>query len=118
MKAAPAPRDDALELLEARWTLRILLLLAERAHRFSDLRLQLPPISANILTSRMRALEKAGLVVRTSLPPPASVQVYTLAAEANALRPMLAELRRWRAQQDYKGAQGSRFVQTTCTTAF
>lgn len=85
------------EILEHRWTLQILLLLQERQRRFSDLRHALPAISANILTTRMRALEAAGLVRRIYLPPPAASHVYELAPTAEALRPALDLLAEWRA---------------------
>jgi DNA-binding HxlR family transcriptional regulator len=43
--------------------------------RFSELRADLPAISANVLTRRLTELESRGLVRRRKLPPPASVQV-------------------------------------------
>lgn len=100
--------EDVLALLEARWTLRILLLLAERRHRFSDLRQRLPAISANILTHRIRALEDAGFVDRVTLPLPAGLQVYALSQRASDLLPMLAALRRWRDQQTLAAPDDSR----------
>lgn len=96
MAKPPGPRDS-FEVLEYRWTLQILLLLRERERRFSDLRQALPAISANILTTRMRTLESAGLVRRNYLPPPAASHVYELAPLANALRPALDRLADWRA---------------------
>src|SRR3546814_15531040 len=65
--------------------------------RFSDLRVALPVISANVLTQRMRDLETAGLVERRWLPPPAASQVYALAPLADTLRPALDHLATWRA---------------------
>ncbi|HEX7882710.1 MAG TPA: helix-turn-helix domain-containing protein, partial [Afipia sp.] len=92
----PEP-EHSLEILENRWTLQILLLLKERQRRFSDLRHALPAISANVLTTRMRSLESAGLVRRNYLPPPAASHVYELAPMADALRPALDRLADWRA---------------------
>jgi DNA-binding HxlR family transcriptional regulator len=88
--------SDLLEVIESRWTLRILLCLRKRDHRFSDIRLALPGLSANILTARMRMLEDAGLVQRKSLPPPAARQVYELAPFAEGLFPVLDLLADWR----------------------
>ncbi|WP_414714395.1 winged helix-turn-helix transcriptional regulator [Sphingobium sp.] len=93
---APEP-EHLFEVLENRWTLQILLLLRERQRRFSDLRHALPAISANVLTTRMRALESAGFVRRNYLPPPAASRVYELAPMAEALRPALDRLADWRA---------------------
>ena len=50
--------------------------LAYGSRRFSELKSDLPGISANVLTQRLTELEERGLVVRKRLPPPASVQVY------------------------------------------
>ena len=50
--------------------------LAYGPRRFSELRADLPGISANVLTQRLTELEERGLVRKIRLPPPASVQVY------------------------------------------
>ncbi|HEX7854411.1 MAG TPA: helix-turn-helix domain-containing protein [Sphingobium sp.] len=86
-------------LLEGRWTLQILLHLKEADLRFSDLRAALAPISANVLTQRMRTLEAAGLVQRRYVPPPAASHVYGLAAMAETIGPALDVLADWRAQR-------------------
>src|SRR4051794_3289727 len=66
----------ALELIGERWALLVLRELLLGPRRFSDLRADLPAISANVLTQRLTELESRGLVRRRKLPPPASVQVY------------------------------------------
>lgn len=91
-------REDPLEKIEGRWTLQILLRLNAGEHRFSDLRSAIPRVSANILTDRLRALERAGLVERHHLPPPHASQIYMLADLAAGLRPALDALSRWCAE--------------------
>src|SRR5918998_354705 len=66
----------ALELLGERWAMLVLRELAYGPRRFSELRADLPGISANVLTQRLGELEARGLVRKIKLPPPASVQVY------------------------------------------
>src|SRR5690349_24292149 len=66
----------ALELIGARWAMLVLRELAYGPRRFSELKADLPGISANVLTQRLAELEKRGIVRKTRLPPPASVQVY------------------------------------------
>ena len=66
----------ALELIGERWALLVLRELLLGPRRFSELRADLPAISANVLTQRLKELEGRGLVRRRKLPPPASVQVY------------------------------------------
>lgn len=66
----------ALELIGDRWTLLVLREMMLGPRRFSDLRADLPGISANVLTQRLAELEERRLVRRVRLPPPANVQVY------------------------------------------
>ena len=68
----------ALDLIGERWALLVMRELMLGPKRFSDLRADLPGISANVLTQRLEGLEAAGLVVRRRLPPPAYAQVYEL----------------------------------------
>jgi DNA-binding HxlR family transcriptional regulator len=68
----------ALDLLGERWALLVMRELMLGPKRFSDIRADLPGISANTLTQRLEGLEKAGIVTREKLPPPASGQVYGL----------------------------------------
>lgn len=89
-----------LETIEGRWTLHILLCLKDGAHRFSDLRAAIPRISSNVLTERIRTLERAGLVERQYLPPPSASHVYALASSAAGLRPALDALAHWQAEED------------------
>ena len=99
MTHSEASADDRLEALEGRWTLRILLSLRQRAHRFSDLRAAIPRISSNVLTERMRSLESAGLIEREYLPPPSASHVYVLASGAG-LKPVLDALATWLAEHE------------------
>lgn len=91
--------QDPLEPLEGRWTLRILACLNSGEHRFADLRSAIPRVSANILTDRLRALERAGFVERRYLPLPHASHVYTLTEIATGLGPVLDALARWRTSQ-------------------
>jgi len=63
-----------MELLGERWAMLVLRELAYGPRRFSELKADLPGISANVLTQRLAELEARNLVRRTKLPPPASVQ--------------------------------------------
>jgi len=88
---------DAIFLhLTGRWVLQILIALSQGQMRFTSLRRAIPRVSANVLTTRLRELETAHLVTRTTLPPPASYQVYELGPLAEELRPALDYLDRWR----------------------
>jgi len=84
-----------LELLGDRWALFVVRELMLGPRRFSDLRGDLPGISANVLTQRLTELEARGILVRRRLPPPASVQVYELTAWGYEAEPIVQELGRW-----------------------
>ena len=88
----------ALELLGERWAMLVLRELAYGPRRFSELRADLSGISANVLTRRLTELEDRGLVRRTKLPPPASVQVYEATEWGMEAVPIIASLGRWAAR--------------------
>ena len=88
----------ALELIGERWALLIMRELMLGAKRFSDIRADLPGISANVLTQRLEGLEAAGLVARRRLPPPASAQVYELTPWGYEAEPIIQTMGRWAAR--------------------
>lgn len=96
--------DDAcavahgLDLVGERWALLVMRELMLGPKRFSDLRADLPGISANVLTQRLEGLEAAGIVVRHKLPPPAATQVYQLTPWGYECEPVLQAFGRWAAR--------------------
>jgi DNA-binding HxlR family transcriptional regulator len=88
----------ALELIGERWAMLILRELAFGSRRFSELKSDLPGISANVLTQRLTEMEERGLVVRKKLPPPASVHVYEATPWALEAAPVIGKLGRWAAR--------------------
>ena len=96
--------DDAcgtahgLELIGERWALLVLRELMLGPRRFSELKADLPGISANVLTQRLTELEAKGLVRRRRLPPPASVQVYEATDWGLEAEPVIQTLGRWAAR--------------------
>ena len=88
----------ALELIGERWALLVLRELMLGPRRFSELKAYLPGISANVLTQRLTDLEERGLVRRTKLPPPASVQVYEATDWGLEAEPIVQALGRWAAR--------------------
>ena len=88
----------ALELIGDRWSLLVLRELMLGPRRFSDLRGDLPGISANVLAQRLGELEQRGLVVRRQLPPPANAQVYEATEWGLEAEPIVQALGRWAAR--------------------
>lgn len=85
----------ALELIGERWAPLVLRELMFGPRRFSDLRADLPGISANVLTQRLTELEERGLVRRRKLSPPASVQVYEATPWGLEAAPVFRIMGRW-----------------------
>ena len=88
----------ALDLVGERWALLVIRELMLGPKRFSDLKADLPGISANVLTQRLEGLEGAGVLLRRKLPPPASAQVYELSAWGYQAEPIFQALGRWAAR--------------------
>jgi DNA-binding HxlR family transcriptional regulator len=93
--------DDAcaathgMDIIGERWALPVMRELMLGPRRFSELRSSLRAISANVLTQRLEGLEAAGVVRRTKLPPPASVQVYELTPWGYEAGPIFQAMGRW-----------------------
>lgn len=88
----------ALELVGERWSLMIMREMMFGPRRFGDIRAALPGLSANVLTQRLETLEGHGIVVKSRLPPPASVQVYGLTAWGYEADQLLMVLGNWAAR--------------------
>jgi DNA-binding HxlR family transcriptional regulator len=85
----------ALDLVGERWALLVVRELLLGPKRFTDLLDGLPGVSTNVLATRLRQLDRAGVVERTRLPPPAASSVYELTAYGRGLEPVVAALGRW-----------------------
>nr|WP_273847471.1 helix-turn-helix domain-containing protein [Rubrobacter calidifluminis] len=59
----------ALDLVGERWALLVVRELLLGPKRFTDLRAGLPGISSNVLSERLRELERFGVVRKKRLPP-------------------------------------------------
>jgi DNA-binding HxlR family transcriptional regulator len=86
----------ALDVVGDRWTFLIVReLLLQGPCRFTDLKNGLPGIAANLLSSRLKELEEAGLLTRKDTPPPVATALYELTPVGLALAPALKELGLW-----------------------
>src|SRR6266576_1717978 len=91
----------ALDLLGERWAMLVIRELAYGPRRFSELKIDLQGISANVLTQRLTELESRGLVRKIRLPPPASVQVYEPTEWGLESVPVIASLGKWAARSPW-----------------
>lgn len=62
------PLGECMALLGGQWTPNIVWHLSGGPRRFSELRRDIPEISAKVLTTRLREMEEAGIVSRTVVP--------------------------------------------------
>lgn len=92
----------ALDLVGERWALLVVRELLLGPKRFTDLRAGIPKASPNVLSQRLRELERAGVVRRRKLPPPAASRVYELTDWGEELEPVIISLGRWGARSPSK----------------
>jgi DNA-binding HxlR family transcriptional regulator len=88
----------ALDLVGERWALLVVRELVLGPKRFTDLRAGIQGASPNVLAQRLRELERAGIVRRHKLPPPAGSWVYELTEWGSELEPVIVQLGRWGAR--------------------
>ena len=94
-EGAASPLAQALARVGDRWTLLVVEALLDGPRRFNDLLGQLPGIAANILSERLKRLEREGLLVArpySDRPPRAA---YQLTAEGRELAGALRLLAYW-----------------------
>lgn len=85
----------ALELVGDHWNYPVLRELMLAPKRFNELLPAVRGITTTVLSTRLRYLQGAGLIVKVRLAPPAGVTVYQLTDWARQLDPILQELGRW-----------------------
>ena len=92
------PVAHALCMVGERWSLLVVRELLRGPRRYTDLIEGLPGIGTNILASRLRDLEGAGVVQKRKLPPPAASTVYELTEYGQELEEAVYALARWGAR--------------------
>jgi DNA-binding HxlR family transcriptional regulator len=88
----------ALDAVGDRWALLVVRELLLGPRRYTDLRSGLPNASPNVLSERLRELERAGVVRRRKLPPPAASRVYELTEWGLGLEEAVTALGHWAAR--------------------
>lgn len=101
------PVRDILDRIGDKWTTLVLITLASRPHRFSDIRRAIPDISKRMLTQSLRDLERDGLITRHVFPTkPPSVEYRLSSLGVSVLEP-LAALVEW-AESNHAGIRLAR----------
>lgn len=89
------PVRGILDRLGDKWTTLIVLVLAQRAHRFSEIQRAIPDISKRMLTQTLRDLERNGLLARQVFPTKPPRVDYQLTALGESLLLPLNNLIAW-----------------------
>lgn len=98
-EAMPRGLVHALSLIGDRWTLQVVAGLLDGPQRFGELAETLTGIAPNVLTSRLRQLERDGLVVATPYTKRPVRLAYALSDTGRELAGAIALLSAWGAHQ-------------------
>ncbi len=91
----PTALEHALDLVGDRWSLLVVSALLDGARRFGALRDELPGIAPNILTERLRRLERTGIVRSTPYQERPTRLAYELTGDGRDLASALRLLADW-----------------------
>ena len=98
---------DVLDRIGDKWSYLLIMTLAQRPHRFGELRRAIDDISQRMLTETLRSLQRDGLIVRTVFPTtPPSVE-YRLTERGRSLQAPMRGLVDW-ADAEMPGIKRSR----------
>jgi DNA-binding HxlR family transcriptional regulator len=97
--AGPAGLEAALDRVGDRWSLLIVDALLDGPRRFGELRDALPGIAANILTDRLRRLERERILVAAPYSTRPPRMEYTLTGDGRDLASALRLLADWGARR-------------------
>jgi len=86
------PIDEGVKLLSGAWAPHVIWYLSQQPRRFSELRKDIPAISARVLSARLRELQGRGIITRTLLPTSPPSAEYALTALGRELLPALTAL--------------------------
>ena len=89
------PVKDALEVLNGKWKLPIIIALSFGNKRFSEMAREIPKITDRMLSKELRELEMNQLVKRTVYDTIPVVVEYSLTDYGDSLDKVINELRKW-----------------------
>jgi len=86
------PIDEGVKLLGGAWAPHVIWYLSQQPRRFSELRKDIPAISARVLSARLRELQERGVITRKPLASSPPSAEYSLTALGRELLPALTAL--------------------------
>ncbi len=89
------PVKDALDILNGKWKIQIILSLSFGIKRFKQIQREIPGLTPKMLSKELKDLEVNGLLERRVYDSvPVSVE-YEITAYGNTLKPLIGELHKW-----------------------
>ena len=90
------PISSALDIIGDKWTLLIIRdMLFAHKKTFTDFSSSAESIASNILSSRLKLLEEAGIIRKSKMEGNQKSNIYTLTAKGLGLLPVIAEITLW-----------------------
>ena len=90
------PISSALDIIGDKWTLLIVRdMLFDHKKTFKDFSTSAESIATNILSSRLKLLEEAGIIKKSKMDGNQKSNIYTLTEKGLGLLPVIAEITLW-----------------------
>lgn len=90
------PISSALDIIGDKWTLLIIRdMLFDHKKTFKDFSTSAESIATNILSSRLKMLEEAGIITKSKMEDNQKSNIYTLTKKGLGLLPVIAEITLW-----------------------
>lgn len=86
---------DALDVINGKWKLLILISIVEGNHRFSTIEKSLPKITPKVLAKELKDLEENHLITRTVYDEIPVIIEYEVTPYAKTLEPVITSLSNW-----------------------
>jgi DNA-binding HxlR family transcriptional regulator len=112
-RPTPSTLEVALDRVGDRWSLLVVEALLDGARRFGELQESMPGIAPNILTDRLRRLEREGILVARPYQARPPRMEYSLTADGRDLASALRLLADWGAR---RGGSGEPLRHELCGT--
>jgi DNA-binding HxlR family transcriptional regulator len=106
------PLSECMQLLRGAWAPNVIWYLSAQPRRFGELRVDIPRVSARVLSARLRELEAKGLITRTVMatsPPSVEYELTELGRElVPALAAIVAVGRKLKEQRPHRASKRER----------
>lgn len=86
------PLSECMSMLSGAWTPHIIWYLSQGPRRFSELRGDIPDISAKVLSTRLKELEMRGILSRTVMPTTPPTVEYAMTELGSELVPAISAI--------------------------